>query len=38
MSYWSFEQQISKNDVLYYGVLGMKWGQHYLELKHNLRS
>lgn len=28
MSYWSFEQRVSEDDALHYGVLGMKWGQH----------
>lgn len=28
MSYWSFDQQVSEDDALHYGRLGMKWGQH----------
>lgn len=26
MSYWSFEQRVSEDDALHYGVIGMKWG------------
>ena len=26
MPYWSFDHQISEDDMLHYGVLGMKWG------------
>lgn len=26
MSYWSFDYQISEDDVLHYGIKGMKWG------------
>lgn len=26
MSYWSFDHQVSEDDVFHYGVLGMKWG------------
>lgn len=28
MSYWSFDHQVSEDDALHYGRLGMKWGQH----------
>ena len=33
MSYWSFEQQISKNDVLYYGVFGYEMGSALSRIK-----
>lgn len=28
MSYWSFEQRVSDDDVIHYGRKGMKWGQN----------
>lgn len=34
MSYWSFNHQVSEDDALHYGVLGMKWGQHIFGKEH----
>lgn len=34
MSYWSFDQQVSENDAVHYGRLGMKWGQHIYGTEH----
>lgn len=28
MSYWSFDHQVSEDDALHYGRLGMKWDRH----------
>lgn len=34
MSYWSFDHQVSEDDALHYGRLGMKWGQHIFGTEH----